>query len=153
MDGEITGPALDVLLVEDNPGDVMLYKEALSEVEARCRIHVVGDGETALAFLLREDPHAGALTPDLVFLDLNLPKRNGFEVLEVLKQNPRLKHIPVLVISTSTAHQDILKSYEGHANCYIQKPCDYDGFIRTVDRIKQFWMTEVQLPLHPELDR
>ena len=138
--------AIEILLVEDNPGDVRLTQEAFKESKLTNRLHVVRDGEEALAFLRREGPYAHAARPDLILLDLNLPKRDGREVLAVIKADGALKRIPVVVLTTSKAEQDILRAYELHANCYITKPMDLDQFIAVVQSIEEFWLMIVKLP-------
>lgn len=138
--------AVQVLLVEDNPGDARLTMEALKESKLQLRLHVVEDGVKALAFLRRQDKYATAPRPDLILLDLNLPKKDGREVLEDLKGDPELKRIPVVVVTTSEAEQDILKAYELHANCYVTKPVDLDQFVKVVRSIEDFWLTIVKLP-------
>lgn len=138
--------AIEVLLVEDNPGDVRLTKEALKEGRLLNRVNVVGDGVEALAYLRREAKYANAVPPDLILLDLNLPKKDGREVLAEIKADSRLRRIPVVVLTTSSAEEDILKTYDLHANCYITKPVDLDQFIRVVKSVEEFWVTVVKLP-------
>jgi chemotaxis family two-component system response regulator Rcp1 len=138
--------AAKILLVEDNPGDVRLTMEALKEGKILNEVSVVSDGVEALAFLHREGGYAGAARPDLILLDLNLPKKDGREVLEEIKGDDDLKKIPVVVLTTSAAERDILKAYNLHANCYIAKPVDLDQFIRVVQSIEDFWLTIVRLP-------
>ena len=140
------GRPIEILLVEDNPGDVRLTIEALRESKVHNNLHVARDGVEALAFLRREDPHA--IRPDLVLLDLNLPRKDGREVLADLKADPQLHTIPVVVLTTSRAEQDVLRTYELQANCYITKPVDLDQFITVVKSIENFWLTIVTLP-HP----
>ena len=137
---------IKILLVEDNPGDVRLTKEALKEAKVRNQLSVVEDGVAAMEFLRREGGHADAERPDLILLDLNLPKKDGREVLEEIKQDDDLKRIPVVVLTTSRAEEDILKSYNLHANCYVTKPVDLDQFINIVKSIEDFWLTIVRLP-------
>jgi two-component system, chemotaxis family, response regulator Rcp1 len=137
---------IEILLVEDNPGDVRLTKEALKEGKVRNNLQVAEDGEEALEFLRRQGRHAQATRPDLILLDLNLPKKSGREVLEEIKADPELKRIPVVVLTVSKAEQDVLKSYNLHANCYITKPVDLDQFIDVVQSIEDFWLTVVMLP-------
>ena len=139
------GP-VEILLVEDNPGDVRLSQEAWKEARIRNRLHVAEDGVEALAFLRREGRHAGAVRPHLILLDLNLPRKDGREVLADIKKDPKLKHIPVVILSTSKAEQDVLMTYELHANCYISKPLDMDQFVRVVRAIEEFWLATVTLP-------
>jgi chemotaxis family two-component system response regulator Rcp1 len=138
--------AIEILLVEDNPADVRLTQEALKEAKVRNRLHVVEDGVAAMEFLQREGQYADALRPDLILLDLNLPKKDGREVLEEIKQDSSLKRIPVVVLTTSQAEEDILKTYDLHANCYVTKPVDLDQFITIVRSIEDFWLTIVKLP-------
>jgi CheY-like chemotaxis protein len=137
---------VEILLVEDNPGDVRLTREALSEGKVPNRLSVVGDGVEALAFLRHERGYADVPRPDIILLDLNLPKMSGFEVLAVIKEDEDLKRIPVVVLTTSAAEQDILKSYNLHANCYITKPVDLEQFIDAMRRIDGFWLGVVKLP-------
>lgn len=138
--------SIEILLVEDNPGDVRLTQEALKEGKVHNRLHVVGDGVEAMAFLRREGRYADAVRPDLILLDLNLPRKDGREVLAEIKQDALLKVIPVVVLTTSSAEEDVLRSYNLHANCYIVKPVDLDQFIRAVKFIDDFWLTVVKLP-------
>lgn len=134
------------LLVEDNPGDVRLTREALKESKLRNHLSVVGDGEEALAFLRRQPPYENAPRPDVILLDLNLPKKSGREVLAEIKADPDLKRIPVVVITSSEAEQDIVASYDLHVNCYVTKPVDLDQFIKVVRSVSEFWLTIVRLP-------
>jgi len=138
--------AVEILLVEDNPGDVRLTREALREGKVRNNLNVVDDGVKALAFLRREGEYAEAPRPDLVLLDLNLPRMGGREVLEAIKANPELRSIPVVVLTSSQAEQDIARAYELQANCYVTKPVDLDQFIAVVKSIEDFWFTIVRLP-------
>jgi chemotaxis family two-component system response regulator Rcp1 len=140
---------IEVLLVEDNPGDVRLTKEALKEGRLLNKINVVGDGMEAMAYLRREGNYADAVVPDLILLDLNLPKKDGREVLAEIKADPKLRRIPVVVLTTSSAEEDILKTYDLHANCYVTKPVDLDQFIHVVKSIEDFWITVVKLPDDP----
>jgi CheY-like chemotaxis protein len=133
-------------MVEDNPGDVRLTIEALKEAKVRNNLHTVEDGVEALAFLRREGRYAEAPRPDLVLLDLNLPKKTGPEVLAEIKDDPDLRRIPVVILTVSQAEQDIVKSYNLHANCYITKPVDLDRFLEVVQSIENFWLTVVMLP-------
>jgi CheY-like chemotaxis protein len=137
---------VEVLLVEDNPGDVRLTKEALKEGKVRNNLHVAQDGVEALRFLRREGEHANAARPDLILLDLNLPKMDGREVLQTIKADPALKFIPVVILTSSQAEQDILRAYDLNANCYVSKPVDLDQFITVVKSIEDFWFTIVKLP-------
>jgi CheY-like chemotaxis protein/two-component sensor histidine kinase len=137
---------IEVLLVEDNPGDVRLTREALKEGKVHNNLHVAPDGVEALAFLRREGRYADAVRPDLILLDLNLPRKGGREVLEEIKGDPSLRHIPVVILTSSSAEQDIARAYDLHANCYISKPVDLDQFIMVVKSIEDFWFTVVKLP-------
>jgi two-component system, chemotaxis family, response regulator Rcp1 len=137
---------IEILLIEDNAADVRLTKEALQEGKVRNNLTVARDGEEALEMLRQLGPHAGAARPDLILLDLNLPRKDGREVLATLKADPSLKHIPVVVLTTSSAEVDILKSYQLHANCYITKPVDLEQFVNVVRSIDEFWLTVVKLP-------
>ena len=139
-------PPVEILLVEDNPGDVRLTKEALKEGKVYNNLHWARDGVEALEFLKREGKHTKAPRPDIILLDLNLPKKDGREVLAVIKGEPELKHIPVVVLTTSKAEEDVLRSYELHANCYVTKPVDLEKFIQVVQSIDRFWLTVVTLP-------
>jgi chemotaxis family two-component system response regulator Rcp1 len=135
-----------VLLVEDNAGDVRLTKEAFKDAKVRINLHVASDGLEALAFLNRNGPHGSAPRPDLILLDLNLPKKGGREVLEEIKQDPKLRNIPVVILTTSLSDEDVLQSYRLHANSYISKPVDLNGFLNVVKGIDSFWLTVVRLP-------
>ena len=137
---------IEVLLVEDNPGDVRLTREALKEGKVHNNLHVAPDGVEALAFLRREGKYTDAVRPDLILLDLNLPRKGGREVLEEVKGDPALRHIPVVILTSSQAEQDIARAYDLHANCYITKPVDLDQFITVVKSIEDFWFTVVKLP-------
>ncbi|HEV7392921.1 MAG TPA: response regulator [Burkholderiales bacterium] len=139
-------PPIEILLVEDNLGDVRLTKEALKEGKVYNNLHWAKDGVEALEFLRREGAHKDAPRPDIILLDLNLPKKDGREVLSVIKNDQQLKHIPVVVLTTSKAEEDVLRSYELHANCYVTKPVDLDKFIVVVQSIDRFWLTVVTLP-------
>lgn len=137
---------IEILLVEDNPGDARLTREALALSTIRHQLHHARDGEEAIAFLRREGAFAAAPQPDLILLDLNLPRRDGREVLEDVKRDSRLKHIPVVVLTSSQAEEDIMRSYQLHANCFITKPVDLDELNKVVQGIEQFWFTLVTLP-------
>jgi two-component system, chemotaxis family, response regulator Rcp1 len=137
---------VEILLVEDNPGDVRLTREGLREGKVRNNLHVVDDGLKALSFLRREDEHADVPRPDLILLDLNLPRMGGREFLEVIKADPDLSSIPVVILTSSQAEQDIIRAYELHANCYVTKPVDLDQFITVVKTLEDFWFTIVRLP-------
>ena len=135
-----------ILLVEDNPGDVELARETLAGVTRPNQLSVVEDGEAALAFLRRQAPYADALRPDLIVLDLNLPRKDGREVLAEIKTDDRLKRIPVLILTTSRADEDVVRSYDLHANCYITKPMQFDEYTQVVKTIESFWLVTVTLP-------
>jgi len=137
---------IEILLVEDNPGDVRLTREALKDGKIVNNLHVAEDGVDALAFLRREGKYRNAVRPELILLDLNLPKKDGREVLAEIKADKELKRIPVVVLTSSAAEQDIVKSYNLHANCYVTKPVDLDQFINVVKSIEHFWLTVVKLP-------
>jgi len=140
------GKTIEILLVEDNPGDVRLTEEALKEGKIVNRLSVVGDGVEALAFLRREAKYANASRPDLILLDLNLPKKDGREVLAEIKADDDLKRIPVVILTISKAEEDILKTYNLHCNCYITKPVDLSQFLTVVKAVEDFWLTIVKLP-------
>ena len=146
MSSQSTGRAIEILLVEDNPGDVRLTQEALKEGKVLNNLNVVKDGVQALAFLRREGEHVQTARPDLILLDLNLPKKDGREVLAEIKVDPDLKRIPVVVLTTSESEKDILGSYNLHANAYITKPVALDRFMDVVQSIEDFWLTIVKLP-------
>lgn len=137
---------VEVLLVEDNPGDARLIREAFRGGRVENRLHVVPDGVEAMAFLRREGKWADTPRPGLILLDLNLPKKSGPEVLAEIKSDPALKRIPVVVLTTSKADEDVLRAYEHHANCYITKPVDFDRFLQVVRSIEDFWFVTVRLP-------
>ena len=141
-----TGRPVEILLVEDNPGDVRLTREALREGKVRNNLAVASDGVEAIAYLRKEGEHAGAVRPDLILLDLNLPRKDGLEVLAEIKADPSLRNIPVVVLTSSQAEEDIVRAYDLHANCYVTKPVDLDQFIRVVESIEDFWFTIVKLP-------
>jgi two-component system, chemotaxis family, response regulator Rcp1 len=141
-----TDRAVEILLVEDNPADVRLTREVLEDGDDATHLNVVGDGEEAMAFLRREGTYATCPRPSLVLLDLNLPKKDGREVLEELKRDTELCRIPVVVLTTSAAESDIRRSYELHANCFITKPLDLDEFFTVVQSIKDFWLASARLP-------
>ena len=140
------GDAVDILLVEDNPADVALTEEALQESKIANRLMVAEDGEEALAILRRQGLHANAPKPDLILLDLNLPRMDGREVLAEIKNDEALRRIPVVVLTTSKAEEDVFRSYDLHANCYITKPVDLEQFIEVIKSIDDFWLTVVRLP-------
>ena len=138
--------AIDILLIEDDAGDVLMIREAFEDNKVRNRLHCVSDGVEAVAFLRREGEHAGAPRPDLVLLDLNLPRKDGREVLAEIKSDPALRDIPVVVLTTSKAEEDVLRSYQLHANAYVPKPVDFERFIEVVRQIDDFFVTVVKLP-------
>jgi CheY-like chemotaxis protein len=142
------GKPIDILLVEDNPGDSRLAVEALKESKLRNNLHIVTDGMEAMDFLYKRGKHAQVPRPDLILLDLNLPKKDGREVLAEIKADPDLKRIPVVILTISKAEEDVLKSYNLHANCFITKPLDLSQFVTVVKSIEDFWLTIVKLPSH-----
>ena len=146
MTTEATGRPIEILLVEDSPGDVRLTRETLKDAKVLNNLNVVEDGEQAMAFLHHDTPYTDAPRPDLILLDLNLPRKDGREVLAEIKSDSQFRRIPVVVLTTSAAEQDILKSYDLHANCYITKPVDLDQWITVVKSIEDFWLTIVRLP-------
>lgn len=150
MRHDVTGSPIEILLVEDNPGDVRLTIEALKEGKVRNRLSVARDGVEALAFLRRQGAYADAARPDLILLDLNLPRKDGREVLAEIKVDLALRRIPVVVLTTSKAEEDVLRTYDLHANCYIAKPVDLEQFISVVRSIDDFWLSVVRLPPKPE---
>jgi CheY-like chemotaxis protein len=137
---------VEILLVEDNPGDVRLAEEALNDAKMANNLNVVSDGVDALEYLRRQGKHSDVARPDLILLDLNLPRKDGREVLEEVKADPDLRTIPVVVLTTSDAEVDIVRSYELHANAYVRKPVDFDAFIEVVRTIEDFWFSVVKLP-------
>ena len=137
---------IEILLVEDSPGDVRLTREAFNDAKVHINLQVASDGAQAMAFLGREGKYANNLRPDLILLDLNLPKKDGREVLAELKVSEALKSIPVVILTTSAAEADIQGSYQHHANCYITKPVDLEGFLKVVKSIDNFWLSVVKLP-------
>ncbi len=139
-------PVFEVLLVEDSPGDVRLTREAFKDAKVPINLRIAADGTEAMAFLKREGKHAHAPRPDLILLDLNLPKKDGREVLEEIKQSPALKSIPIVILTMSKSEEDVLRSYSLHANCYIPKPVSLDGFLTVVKSIEEFWLSTVMLP-------
>lgn len=144
---------IEILLIEDNPGDARLTREALREGRVANRLSHVQDGVEAMAFLRQDGCYADAPRPDLILLDLNLPRKDGREVLAELKADPRLRLIPVVVLTTSEAEEDILRTYELHGNCYITKPVDLEKFLHIVGMVENFWLAVVQLPGRCELAR
>jgi len=138
----------EILLVEDNPGDVLLTQEAFQEGRLAHRLSVAEDGEEALRFLRKEGKYRDAPRPDLILLDLNVPKKDGRELLAEVKSDPQLRHIPVIVLTTSDAEQDVWRAYKLHANCYLTKPVRMDDFLEKVRSVEEFWLTVVRLPTH-----
>lgn len=137
---------VNILLIEDNPGDVRLTQEAFKEGNMDVNLELVMDGVETIKYLRKESPYENTVIPDLILLDLNLPKKDGREVLEYIKSDPNLKRIPVVVLTTSNAEQDIIKSYNLHVNCYINKPVDFDKFFDIIQRIEEFWLRTAILP-------
>lgn len=146
MTSNVQPKIIDILLVEDSPADVLIAREALAEAKLFNTIHVAEDGVEALDFLYKRGKFASVPRPDLILLDLNLPRKNGREVLAEIKADENLKSIPVVVLTTSSAEEDILKSYNLHANCYVVKPVEFDSFVKAVQSIQQFWFSIVSLP-------
>lgn len=138
--------SVHILLVEDNEGDILLIEEAFEEAQLINTISVIRNGEAALRFLQQESEYEGARLPELIILDINLPRKNGHEVLEFIKKNDHLKHIPVIMLTTSSSDKDVERSYRNHANCYITKPVDVDDFMKAVIKIESFWVSFVELP-------
>ncbi len=145
-----TGKSIDILLVEDNPGDVRLIKEVLNSTKMLSSIHNVNDGVEAMDYLHRKGKYNTVSKPDFIILDLNLPRKDGREVLAEIKSDIALQHIPVLVMTISQSEEDILKSYNLHANCYITKPIDLNQFIKVIKSIEDFWFSVVKLPSRNE---
>jgi CheY-like chemotaxis protein len=143
---QVSGAPIEILLVEDNPGDVRLTQEAIREAKIRNRLNVVTDGEEAVAYVRRQGNFADQPRPDLILLDLNLPKKDGREVLKDLKSDPDLHRIPVVVLTSSAAEQDILSTYDLYANAYVTKPVDLEQFMHVVTSIQEFWLSVVKLP-------
>ena len=137
---------IEILLVEDSPGDVRLTREAFKDARVLVNLQVAVDGEEAMAFLKREGKYSSKPRPDIILLDLNLPKKDGRAVLAEIKEDPKLQTIPLVILTTSASEADVLKSYSLHANCYITKPVDLDGFLKVVKSIDGFWLSVVRLP-------
>ena len=146
MTQSLPGRSIEVLLVEDDPGDVLMTKEAFADYKLSNNLHVVNDGTEAMNYLRRQGEHTAAPRPDLVLLDLNLPRMDGREVLQAIKSDPELASIPVVVLTTSEAEEDVLRSYSLHANAYVTKPVDFERFIQVVRQIDDFFVTVVRLP-------
>ena len=149
MKGNDKGKPIEILLVEDNSGDTRLTVEAMKEAKIRNQMHVVKDGVEAIKFLHKEGEYSDMPRPDLILLDLNLPRMSGREVLTTIKGDPDLRSIPVVILTVSRNEEDILRSYEHHANCYVTKPLDLEAFIEVLKGIEHFWFTIVQLPQAP----
>lgn len=137
---------IEILLVEDNPADIRLYEEALKESNVLSNLNKVKDGQEALDFIFKKNSFQDVVTPDIIVLDLNLPKVNGKDVLKVIKNDPVVKKIPVVILTSSKSEEDISRSYELHANSYITKPLDFNQFIKIIEQINQFWLSTVDLP-------
>jgi len=146
MSDRESGRTVEILIVEDSAGDIRLTFEALKEAKVRNRMSAANDGVEAMAFLRKEGKYADAPTPDVILLDLNLPRKNGREVLAEIKADPRLRRIPVVVLTNSRAEEDIIKAYNLHANCYVTKPVDFQQFLNVIKSIEDFWLTVVKLP-------
>ena len=146
MEDQSAYKSLDILLVEDNPADARLVVEVFKDFKIRNKIHVVEDGVAAMDFLDKNGEYRNVPRPDLILLDLNLPRKDGREVLKEIKEDTELKCIPVVILTTSSSEDDILKTYSNHANCYIIKPVDFDQFLKVVETIEKFWLTVVKLP-------
>jgi chemotaxis family two-component system response regulator Rcp1 len=146
MHDAVDGKPIQILLVEDNPGDVRLVVEALRDAKVRNQLHVVQDGVEAMSLLRREGQYVGIPRPDLILLDLNLPRKDGREVLAEIKQDADLKRIPVVILTSSAAEQDVLHAYNLYANCYITKPLALEEFLRVIRAIDDFWLAVVKLP-------
>ena len=142
----IIGKPIEILLVEDNEGDIGLIEEVFEEARIRNKLHIAENGEEAMLFLHGEKEFSGSTRPDIILLDLNLPKKDGREVLKEIKENDDLKNIPVVILTTSGAEKDILKAYDLHANAYITKPLDFNQFIKVIESIENFWLEIVKLP-------
>lgn len=146
MNNQYHGEPIDILLVEDNPGDVRLAQEVFKEAKVKNDLHVVNDGVEAMAFLRKEGKYKDAERPDIILLDLNLPKKTGHEVLAEIKSDDNLKRIPVVILTVSKDEEDVMKSYNLYANCFITKPVDLNQFLNVVKSIEDFWLTIVKLP-------
>ncbi len=146
MEQPVSPKHVEILLVEDSPADVVITRDALAEARVINTIHVVEDGVEAMAFLRKQAPYGAAPRPDLILLDLNLPRKSGREVLAEIKADPSLKTIPVVVLTTSQAEEDVWKAYDLHANCYVVKPLDFAAFVHAVQSIRYFWFSVVALP-------
>lgn len=139
---------VEILLVEDNPGDIVLTQEAFKSAKVANTLNVVRDGEEALMYLRRQGQFASVAIPDIILLDLNLPRIDGREVLEEIKKDPELKQIPIVILTSSEADSDVLQTYNLHVNCYVVKPVDFDKFMKVIQAVNDFWLTVVKLPPH-----
>jgi len=146
MENEVVNKAVQILLIEDNPADARLVVEVLKDSKIKNKIHVIEDGVTAMDYLHRDGEYEDSSRPDIILLDLNLPKKDGREVLKEIKEDPKLKCIPVVILTTSSTREDINQTYSNHANCFITKPVDFDQFLKVVQSIEDFWLTGVKLP-------
>lgn len=146
------GRFVNILLVEDNPADVRLAEEAFKHGPLEVNLEVVNDGCVAMQFLRREAPYENVFVPDLVLLDLNLPRKNGWEVLSDIKSDPQLRFLPIIILSNSISEQDVVSSYDLHVNCYINKPVDCDRFFKVIEMIEQFWVSTAILPTRTALE-
>jgi two-component system, chemotaxis family, response regulator Rcp1 len=151
--GNLVHESIDILIIEDNPGDARLIREALSESRVYSTLYIVSDGVEALGFLRNEGRYSDAPKPHLIILDLNLPRKDGREVLAEIKSDEELLHIPVVIMTISQAEEDIMNTYKLHANCYISKPIDLNEFIRVIKSIEEFWFSVVKLPPKSELEK
>jgi len=146
MEDHAAHKPVEILLVEDNPADARLVVEVFKDFKIKNNIHIVEDGITAMEFLYKKENYENAQRPDIILLDLNLPRKDGREVLKEIKEDQGLRCIPVVILTTSSASEDITKTYSNHANCYITKPVDFDQFLKVVQSIESFWLTVVELP-------
>jgi two-component system, chemotaxis family, response regulator Rcp1 len=146
MNAQAMNREIDILLVEDNPADIRLTQEAFKETRLRCKLHIARDGAEALEFLRQNGRFAAAPRPDMILLDLNLPKKDGREVLAEVKNEPQLKRIPIVVLTTSNDEHDIRHTYDNHANCFITKPAGLDDFVEVVKKVEEFWLQIARLP-------
>ncbi len=146
MENEVVNKSVQILLIEDNPADARLVVEVLKDSKIKNKIHVIEDGVTAMDYLHKEGEYKDISSPDIILLDLNLPKKDGREVLKEIKEDPKLKCIPVVILTTSSTQEDINQTYSNHANCFITKPVDFDQFLKVVQSIEDFWLTGVKLP-------
>lgn len=142
----MTADSINILLVEDNPADARLIKEVFKDTKIKNKLYVVKDGVNAMAFLNQEEGYADMPIPDVILLDLNLPRKDGREVLKELKEDEALKRVPIVILTTSSAEEDIIRTYNNHANCYITKPVDFEKFLKVINSIEDFWLTVVRLP-------